>query len=90
MVGDAHLENCNKCGAYFPKSGAMVIRALKRHTQQSKLYTSDILRSMYSQCQVRSSQKSDQMTKISSSYQEVRNLIIDWLAEVAETLHLDI
>lgn len=30
------------------------------------------------------------MTKISSSYQEVRNLIIDWLAEVAETLHLGI
>ena len=45
---------------------------------------------MYSQCQAKSSQKPDQMTKISSSYQEVRNLIIDWLAEVAETLHLGI
>lgn len=45
---------------------------------------------MYSQCQAKSSQKSDLMTKISSSYQEVRNLIIDWLAEVAETLRLDI
>jgi hypothetical protein len=45
---------------------------------------------MYSQCQAKSSQKPEEMTKISTSYQEVRNLIIDWLAEVAETLHLDI
>lgn len=28
--------------------------------------------------------------KVSNQYQEVRNLIIDWLAEVSETLHLDI
>ena len=28
--------------------------------------------------------------KVSSQYQEVRNLIIDWLAEVSETLRLDI
>jgi hypothetical protein len=34
--------------------------------------------------------KPEMMIKISVSYQEVRNLIIDWLAEVAETLHLDI
>ena len=44
---------------------------------------------MYAQCQHKSSQR-DQQVKISSSYQEVRTLIIDWLAEVAETLRLDI
>ena len=90
LVGDAHLVNCNQCGAYFPKSGSLAVRALKRHTNLYKLYTSDILRATYSQCQARSSCKPEQQLKISSSYQEVRNLIIDWLAEVAETLHLDI
>jgi hypothetical protein len=32
LCGDAHLVNCNTCGAYFPKSGSAAIRALKRHT----------------------------------------------------------
>jgi hypothetical protein len=44
---------------------------------------------MYSQCQAKGSNPEYQI-KVSSSYQEVRNLIIDWLAEVSETLHLDI
>ena len=44
---------------------------------------------MYAQCQQKSS-RSDQVVKISTSYQEVRTLIIDWLAEVAETLRLDV
>ena len=30
LIGDAHLVNCNKCGAYFPKSGAICLRAAKR------------------------------------------------------------
>jgi hypothetical protein len=30
------------------------------------------------------------MLKVSNQYQEVRCLIIDWLAEVAETLHLNV
>ena len=67
----------------------MAIRALKRHSQLSKLYISDVLRSMYSQCQGKSS-RPEVLIKISSSYQEVRNLIIDWLTEVSETLKLDI
>lgn len=53
----------------------------------SKLYSSVILRTMYSQCQSKA-QKADQPIKISSSYQEVRSLIIDWLCEVSETLKL--
>ena len=89
LVGDTHLVNCNMCGAYFPKSGSNVIRALKRHTQLNKLFTSDILRSMYSQCQTKAS-KPEYSIKVSNQYQEVRNLIIDWLAEVSETLRLDI
>ena len=44
---------------------------------------------MYSQCQAKGL-KPDNQLKVSRSYQEVRNLIIDWLAEVSETLHLDI
>lgn len=32
--------------------------------------------------------RNDLNLKISSSYQEVRGLIIDWLCEVSETLHL--
>lgn len=51
LVGDAHLVNCNICGAYFPTSGSMTMRAVKRHSNMNKLYTSDILRSLYSQCQ---------------------------------------
>ena len=89
LCGDAHLVNCNVCGAYYPKSGSSTIRALKRHSELNKLYTSDILRSMYSQCQQRSN-RPELHIKITSSYQEVRNLIIDWMAEVAETLRLDI
>lgn len=86
-VGDAHLMNCNQCGAFLPKNGSVVIRAKHRHSQQMKLYSSDILRTMYSQCQQKS-QRSDLNLKISSSYQEVRSLIIDWLCEVTESLHL--
>jgi len=89
LVGDAHLTNCNECGAFYPKSGSVCIRHLKRHTNQNNLYTSDILRSMYSQCQAKGMKPENQL-KVSRSYQEVRNLIIDWLAEVSETLHLDI
>lgn len=89
LIGDAHLVNCNLCGAYFPKSGSFAIRALKRHAQQNKLYISDILRSMYAQCQQKPQNILFQI-KVSSQYQEVRNLIIDWLAEVSETLRLDI
>ena len=89
LVGDAHLVNCNVCSAYFPYSGSMTIRAMKRHTNQNKLYTSDILRSLYSQCQQKGSNTSSQV-KISSHYMEVRTLIIDWLVEVSETLRLDI
>jgi len=55
MVGDAHIVNCNICGAFYPKTGALAIRALKRHANQNKLYTSDILRTMYSQCQAKGS-----------------------------------
>ena len=47
-VGDAHLVNCNVCGAFIPKVGSMVIRAKHRQSQQMKLYSSDILRTMYS------------------------------------------
>ena len=86
-MGDAHLMNCNQCGAFLPKNGSVVIRAKHRHSQQMKLYSSDILRTMYSQCQQKS-QRSDLNLKISSSYQEVRSLIIDWLCEVTESLHL--
>jgi len=50
LVGDAHLVNCNECGAYFPKSGSLAVRSIKRHTNLYKLYTSDILRATYSQC----------------------------------------
>lgn len=86
-VGDAHLLSCNICGAFLPKNGSKTIRAKHRQSQQMKLYSSDILRTMYSQCQQKS-QRSDQNLKISSSYQEVRGLIIDWLCEVTESLHL--
>ena len=53
-VGDAHLMSCNICGAFLPKNGSVVIRAKHRHSQQMKLYSSDILRTMYSQCQQKS------------------------------------
>lgn len=53
----------------------------------SKMNSSDVLRTMYSQCQQKSTVV-DQQVKISGSYQEVRQLIIDWLCEVAETLKL--
>jgi hypothetical protein len=88
LVGDAHLLSCNFCGAYYPNSGSAVIRAVKRHTQLYKLHTSDILRTLYSQCQ-RKGNKPELALKVSPQYQEVRNLIIDWLVEVSETLHLD-
>jgi len=26
QIGDAHLLNCNMCGSYQPKSGALTIR----------------------------------------------------------------
>ena len=87
QVGDAHLFNCNVCGAFLPKSGSVVIRARHRQSQQMKLYSSDILRTIYSQCQQRS-QKPENVIKISASYQEVRSLIIDWLCEVTESLRL--
>jgi hypothetical protein len=86
-VGDVHLINCNVCGAFIPKQGSQVIRAKHRQYQQMKLYSSDVLRTMYSQCQQKS-QRTDLNMKISSSYQEVRSLIIDWLCEVTEGLHL--
>ena len=89
LIGDAHLVNCNICGAYFPNSGSFTIRALKRHTNQYKLYTSDILRSLYSQCQQKGQNPLNNL-KVSPQYQEVRNLIIDWLVEVCETLRLHV
>ena len=88
-VGDSHIQNCNICGAFFPKSGSTSIRDLKRHTELYKLYTSDFLRTLYSQCQQKTT-KREQQIKISGTYLEVRNLIIDWLVEVSETLKLDI
>ena len=48
--GDNHLVNCNLCGAFFPKNGSMVIRSLQRQGQMCKVFSSDILRSMYSSC----------------------------------------
>lgn len=88
LVGDAHLVNCNVCGAYFPNSGSHCVRALRRHFNQNKLYTSDILRSLYSQCQQKGGSAATNL-KITAHYQEVRTLIIDWLVEVCETLKLD-
>jgi hypothetical protein len=88
-IGDGHLVNCNLCGAYFPKSGSAAIRALKRHARLNKLYTSDLLRSVYASCQQKQANK-EQHLKISAQYVEVRNLIIDWLVEVCEALRLDI
>lgn len=55
----------------------------------NKLYTSDILRSLYSQCQAKGTSTASAL-KVSTHYQEVRNLIIDWLVEVSETLRLDV
>ena len=46
-ISDAHLTNCNICGAFFPRSGCLAIRSLKRRTEMSKMYSSDLLRSMY-------------------------------------------
>lgn len=89
LIGDAHLVNCNDCGAYYPKSGSDVLRAAKRSACLNKLYTSDILRTIYAKCQSKQQNKEAHL-KISHQYVEVRNLIIDWLAEVCETLHLDI
>lgn len=43
--------NCNTCGAYFSKTGSLSVRDTKRHSELNKLYSSDILRNMYSQCQ---------------------------------------
>lgn len=88
LVGDAHLVNCNMCGAYFPNTGSHSVRALRRHFNQNKLYTSDILRSLYSQCQQKGGSAGSSL-KITAHYQEVRTLIIDWLVEVCETLRLD-
>lgn len=64
-VGDAHLMNCNECGAYFSKTGSLAVRDPRRVGGLSKLYSSDILRNMYSQCQLRPQRKEFQI-KISS------------------------
>ena len=53
----------------------------------NKVFSSDILRSMYSMCHQQSTKQSEHI-KVSTPYSEVRNLIIDWLCEVADTLHL--
>jgi len=81
------LANCNICGAFFPKSGALVIRSKKRTSQMNRMYSSDMLRSMYSLCHLKS-QRPEENLKMSNSYQEVRTLIIDWLNEVSDTLKL--
>lgn len=86
-VGDSHLINCNTCGAFFPKTSAFAIRSTLRQSNMHKLYSSDILRNMYSQCQLRQ-QKEQQHLKISAQYGEVRSLIVDWLCEVTENLRL--
>ena len=86
-IGDAHLVNCNICGAFFPKSGALVIRSKNRISEMSKMYSSDMLRAMYSLCHQKS-QRPEESLKVSNSYQEVRSLIIDWLSEVTDTLKL--
>ena len=52
-VGDNHLINCNMCGAFFPKTSALTIRSKGRQSNLHKLYSSDILRNMYSQCQLK-------------------------------------
>ena len=46
-VGDAHLMNCNECGAYYSKTGSLAVRDPRRKGGLSKLYSSDILRNMY-------------------------------------------
>ena len=79
--------NCNECGAYYPKTGSLAVRDPRRVGGLSKLYSSDILRNMYSQCQAKPQRKEIQV-KISPQYGEVRSLIIDWLCEVTENLHL--
>lgn len=53
-IGDAHLANCNICGAFFPKSGSLVIRSKKRFSEMNRMFSSDILRSMYSLCHQKS------------------------------------
>ena len=53
----------------------------------NKVYSSDILRSMYSLCHVRTQNKKEEI-KITTPYSEVRSLIIDWISEVSDTLHL--
>ena len=57
--------NCNMCGAFFPKTSALTIRSTNRQSNIHKLYSSDILRNMYSQCQLRQG-KEDQHLKISA------------------------
>lgn len=86
-VGDSHLMNCNICGAFFPKTSSLTIRSKHRQSNMHKLYSSDVLRNMYSQCQLRQS-KEEQHLKISAQYGEVRSLIVDWLCEVTENLRL--
>ena len=86
-VGDNHLLNCNICGAFFPKTSALTIRSKARQSNLHKLYSSDILRNMYSQCQLKQG-KEEQHLKISAQYSEVRSLIVDWLCEVTENLRL--
>lgn len=87
QIGDSHLMNCNLCGAFFPKSGSQVIRVAKRAGPLSKVYASDILRTLYSLCHQKS-QNSKENLKMSNSYSEVRTLIIDWLFEVCDNLKL--
>ena len=53
------------------------------------MYSSDILRSIYSQCQT-ISQKTNFTLKFGHSYAEVRSLIIDWMCEVSENLKLSL
>lgn len=87
QIGDNHLINCNLCGAFFPKNGSLSIRDKKRMGQMNKVFSSDILRAMYSMCHQQST-KTQEHIKVSTPYSEVRSLIIDWLCEVSETLHL--
>ena len=53
----------------------------------SKVLSSDILRSLYSQCHNKSQNTHEQL-RLSTAYTEVRHLIIDWLYEVTENLKL--